>query len=105
MTSAADELSRVLTVNFMNFDGKVAVEELVSRSWASITFSGERHRLTLRLDGAGARSAARAFLDGLGEREFELKDHILIDIAVADIDDDRDDMVRLALEALTVEMS
>lgn len=105
MTIAAEELRRLACVNFVNFAGRMTIEELTSRRWASITFSGERHRMVLRLQGSGARAAAQAFLADLGEREFELKDHILVDIALLAMDDDRDDSVLLTLEALTVEMS
>lgn len=106
LTTAADELKRVLgvnLVNFVRFPGEIAVEEIVSRRWASITFSGERHEMKLRLEGCGAAAAADSFLDRIAEREFPLRGHILADIAV--ISDERvsDDLVRLRLEALTVE--
>ena len=104
MTAAGDALARALRVIFVNFEGSVALDTPVSRRWASITFSGERHRLNLRLEGAEAGRAADAFLDGLCEREFDLRGHILADIAL--VEDARDgDGVRLTLEALTVEAS
>jgi hypothetical protein len=104
MTAAGEELSRALHRHFASFAGALGVEEPVSRSWASITFSGERHRLRLSLGGAGAAAAGDAFLDGLAEREFALRGHILADIAL--VGDEREgDTVRLTLEALTVEAS
>lgn len=104
MTAAGEQLNRALRVHFVHFAGAIAIEEPVSRRWASITFSGERHRLRLSLAGAAAASAADAFLDGLAEREFELPGHILADIAL--VEDKREgDSVRLTLEALTVEAS
>lgn len=103
MTSA-EELGRALRAHFVHFAGAVAIEEQACRPWASITFSGERHRICLRLSGASAAAAADGFLDGLGEREFDLRGHILADIAL--VADERDpDAVRLTLEALTVEAS
>jgi hypothetical protein len=99
MTQAGEALQRALCADF---DGLARVEALKSRSWASITFSGERHRLVLRIEGAGARAAADRFLDSLAEREFDLEGHILADIAP--VADERDaNGVRLSLEALTVE--
>jgi len=104
MTLAGEELARALRGCFIGFAGAVRVEEEVSRRWASVTFSGERHRLRLSLGGAQAAIAADAFLDGLAEREFELRGHILADIAL--VEDKRDAVsVRLTLEALTVEAS
>ena len=98
--SAADELRKI--VNFVNFASIPAVGHIVSCPWASITFSGERHRVELTFGGPDAGAAADTFLDGLSEREFPLRGHILIDIAC--VRDTRgEDYVRLTLEALTVE--
>ena len=99
---AATALTRALPVNFVNFSGLLAVEMLESRGWASVTFSGERQRLKLRLEGPDARAAADAFLDGLGEREFDLRDHILVDIACIGEAIEGEALV-LTLEALTIE--
>jgi hypothetical protein len=104
MTLAGDALARAIRVNFVNFTGVVALDPPASRPWASITFSGERHRLDLRLSGTDAGKAADAFLDGLSEREFDLRGHVLADVAL--VGDVRDgDSVCLTLEALTVEAS
>ena len=102
--TAARELTRALRVNFVDFAGAFAVDELASRPWASVTFSGARHLVSLRLEGAGAGAAADAFLDGLAERVFELNGHILADMTlVSDMRGDHGNRVRLTLEALTVE--
>jgi hypothetical protein len=100
---AADELRRILSSSFASFGARADVEEIASCRWASITFSGERHLIRLRIDGAEAEAAADAFLDGLAEREFELRGHIVADVAL--VSDEREDgpVVRLGLEALTVE--
>lgn len=102
MIAAGEALRRVLSVNFVNLGQIVSIDPPVSRDWASITFTGQRHAVRLRLDGASADRAADAFLDGLAEREFDLRGHILIDIAC--VGDARDaEGVTLELEALTVE--
>jgi hypothetical protein len=100
--TAGEQLKRALGDHLVHFAGAIAIEAPVSRRWASVTFSGERHRLRVYLGGAGAAAAADAFLDGLDEREFALRGHILADIAL--VGDEREgDAVRLTLEALTVE--
>jgi hypothetical protein len=92
---AGEALRRALCATF------ATVEHHESRAWASVTFSGERHRLVLRLAGDGAAAEADRFLDGLAEREFALDGHILADIVL--VADDRDAQgVRLTLEALTI---
>lgn len=98
---AAGSLRRALAAQFSAFVGCLEFEELSRRDWASVTFSGERHRLRLRLDGADAAAAADAFLDGLAEREFDLRGHVVIDIA-ARIEAREEELVSLLLEALTV---
>lgn len=84
----------------------VAFEDIQSRSWASATFTGTRHSLALHLEGDGAEEAANAFADGLEEREFALRGHILADIALLSrtcSEGPTGPRVRLSLEALTVE--
>jgi hypothetical protein len=78
------------------------MEQVSSRAWASITFSGARHQLCLRLAGEGAKDAADGFVSGLCEADFHLPGHILADIALSSRQDSADG-VRLKLEALTVE--
>jgi hypothetical protein len=100
MTDATTELIRVIGVNFMNFTS----EDIRSRSWVSGTFAGARHELTFRVEGEGAQGQADLFLDGLEEAEFDLRGHILADIAlVSRSADDAGSLVRISLEALTVE--
>ena len=104
LTHAGAELARAAAAAFAGSEGRAEVEAVESRAWASVTFSGERHLLRLRLDGDGAGPAADAFLDGLAEREFALRGHILVDIVLrSDRRDPGGACVRLALEALTVE--
>jgi hypothetical protein len=86
---------------FAGFAGPIGIEALDAREWASITFSGQRHALRARLEGAGAREAMARFREGLEDREFDLGDHILIGIAVIDARHTAD-TAEVELEALTV---
>ncbi|WP_395613317.1 hypothetical protein [Allosphingosinicella sp.] len=103
LTAAGAELRRALGVVFVGLGAAVTFESLTSRRWASITFAGERHKLVLRLPGPGAQAAVDAFLDGLADREFALRGHIVADIEATGIERDGDGQLRLTLEALTVE--
>lgn len=101
---SATALLRALSEGFAACSGAFRVEELVSTPWASVTFSGARHRIRFSLEGEGAAAAADAFLAGLAEAEFDLREHILADVAV--VGEERSaagDRVVLTLEALTVE--
>lgn len=69
------------------------------RRWASATFSGARHVVTLA---ATASPALDAWLATLAEAELPVKGHLLADLAVAECRR-RGDEVEVRLEALTVE--
>lgn len=59
--------------------------ELIShseRAWASATFAGTRHRVTLRFTGAAAVEAGEGFIDALGEHEFTIPRQLVADAAV-----------------------
>ena len=102
---ATTALLRALRLNFNGFR-HVAFDEIASRSWASATFTGARHVLTLRLTGDGAEAAADAFLGDVEVAEFRLRGHILADIALISresIANAGEPIVRIKLEALTVE--
>ena len=81
---------------------RFVVEEVRSRSWASVTFSGARHELAFRLEGDGAEDAAARFVAGLEAAEFPLRGHIVADIALVR-EERRAGCARLRIEALTVE--
>jgi hypothetical protein len=82
--------------------GRFTLEELVSRAWASVTFSGSRQELAFRIEGDAAEAAAAKFLSGLTAAEFPLSGHILADIALVS-EERRPGYARIRLEALTVE--
>ncbi len=67
--------------------------------WASVTFTGARHRLTLDLaEGA----AATAWLAALPELDLPLPGHLVADMVAARVEP-RDGRLHALLEALTVE--
>lgn len=100
---AAEELARAVSASFDPSPATCEMEEIASRSWASVTFAGARHRLRLRLEGERSGDSADAFLAGLAEREFVLRGHILADILLLCDDRREGGTIRLTLEALTVE--
>lgn len=105
--SPAEKLAdaiRVEIVNFMNFAGAVTVDSLTSRPWASITFSGARHRLRLTFEGPGAVGAAADQLARLEILEVGIPGMLLADLAlVADSRSDDGTRAWLDLEALTID--
>jgi hypothetical protein len=86
---------------------KVTLECGVATHWASVTFAGVRHEMTLLVMGEDARDATHALTHSLSETEFDLPDHIVADIHVVNMTYVRirnRAAVRLTIEALTVEM-
>lgn len=70
-----------------------------SRPWASVTFSGARHRLALD---AGAAAGLDAWLAGLPERDMPLRGHLVADVVVASVER-HENGARVVVEVLTVE--
>ena len=104
LNDATTAFLRVVGGKFDKF--ALTVEEIRSRSWASATFTGARHELSFRIEGEGADAAADDFLDTLTAAEFDLRGHILADIAlVGEERGDDGNWIRISLEALTVEDS
>jgi hypothetical protein len=103
-TPLSDSTSALLRAVRLRLPGSLefVLEEIRSRHWASVTFSGARHELGFRLEGEGAEEAASRFLADLDVAEFDLRGHILADIALMS-EERRPGWVRIRLEALTVE--
>lgn len=99
-----DRLARVVSANIGTIGGETRVEPIEQTDWASVTFTGARHRLRVILDGDGAVGAAADFLEQLPDLDLPLPGHIVADIAL--IAEERSDDGRhamLELEALTIE--
>ena len=99
----SDATTALLRVIARIVEMPVSFEEIRSRSWASVTFTGARHQIALLLEGEGADTAADAFLAKLDVAEFRLRGHILADIALIAREAAGDGSVRIRIEALTVE--
>ena len=87
--------------SLLAFEG-VTIEEVRSRAWASVTFTGARHEFCLRLDGEGAEAAADRLLAQLGSADFPMRGHIVADLALQS-QERSPGCIRLRIEALTVE--
>ena len=101
--SLGDRLARVVTATFGTFGGTVRVEPLEQTDWASVTFTGARHRLRVTLEGAGAVGAAADVLDRLPDLDLPLPGHIVADIALVAEQRGAGGYAVLELEALTIE--
>lgn len=95
---------RAHIVNFMNFAGRVEARLVAQTEWASVTFSGARHRVQIDLDGGGAVGAAADLLAELPELDFDIPGQIVADVALlAEARGDDGIRASLDLEVLTIE--
>lgn len=92
---AATQLSRALE---QTGPGVIVVTRDAT-PWASVTFAGARHRLTLD---APATPGLDRWLAGLPETEFALRGHLVADLAVTGIELSNGRAV-VTIEVLTVE--
>ena len=98
---AGEALARALERRLGSFAVTLHVNEISSRAWTSITFSGARLRLMLRIEGEDAGAAGHA-LRSIEAEGLELNGHVLADMTIVEVRD-RSGAVLLTLDALTVE--
>ncbi len=56
------------------------------KSWASITFAGARHKVELVFEGEEEVEAGECFIAFLPEYEFAIRDQLVADAAVVEVD-------------------
>lgn len=83
---------------------RILLTDWFSVDWRSLTFEGERHRAAFVFRGDGAADAARTWLQGIEDAEFDLGPSTFVaEIAVVGPPHDRDDgAVQVEIEALTL---
>lgn len=104
MSPAAAGLLRALLGRAGVDRNRILLSDFRSNDWCSLTFTGERHRIGLRVPGPGAAAVAQSLTRNLGDADFRIPGQIVADIAVdgAMIEHPNGD-ISLTIEALTVE--
>jgi len=89
---------------FIREAGGTTTHRLTERhiAWASATFTGARHEVTLLLTGADAAARADRLAAEIAELEFRLPGHLVADALFAGRRDTADG-IEIDLEALTIE--
>lgn len=67
-------------------EGRASIAHHSESSWASITFAGTRHRVTMRFEGPRAIEAGECFIAFLPEHEFSIPGQLVADAAVTEVD-------------------
>lgn len=66
-------------------EGKAELLRHGEKPWASITFSGSRHTVSLSFTGTEAIAAGERFVEALPEHEFEIPRNLVADAAVTSV--------------------
>jgi hypothetical protein len=103
MSSAAAALMRALAARSGAERNRILLTDAYSTDWQSLTFTGERHRLSLRISGADSPAVAERICVGLEDCEFSIAGVVVADIAIAGAPRRAPDgATELVIEALTI---
>lgn len=103
MSPAAAALLRSLLARAGVERDRILLTQFRSVDWHSLTFSGERHTIDLRITGADTKAVAHGLVTGIEDAEFVIPGQIVADIAVVGAPvRSLDGSLSLTIEALTV---
>ncbi len=102
MSRAAGGLLRGLLARAAEDRDRFLLIAIRSTDWQSLTFTGERHLLTLRITPPDAPAIAGRFAAGLEDHEFDIPGETVADIKIAAPVMSECDGVIVTIEALTI---
>jgi hypothetical protein len=103
MSPAAAGLLRALIARSGVAGNRILLTEARSIDWRSLTFTGERHHLELRIPGPDSGSVMQRMCSRLEDCEFSIPGIIVADIAVTESATDAPDgSTCFTIEALTI---
>ncbi len=79
--------------------GKAGLLRHAERAWASVTFTGTRHDVTLAFTGPDAVAAGEAFIAALPDHEFAIPRQLVADATVLSVEHSLVPEPRLIVEA------
>jgi hypothetical protein len=103
MSPAAGALLRALIARAGVERNRILLTDVHSIDWRSLTFTGERHQLELRITGQDSAAVAERMCAGLEDSEFSIAGLLVADIAIAGSPRRAPDgATELTIEALTI---
>jgi len=103
MSPAASALLRALIRRADVPYDRILLTDVQSVEWQSLTFSGERHQIQLRVPPPQSPAIAERMCEDLDEVEFSIPGFIVADIGLANPPQRRPDgAIEIAIEALTI---
>jgi len=103
ISPAATALLRALIARAAVERNRILLTAAHSTDWQSLTFTGERHHLSLRVTGVGSGAVVERMCAGLDDAEFSIPGVLVADIAtVGSPRRDSYGATELVVEALTI---
>lgn len=103
MSAAASGLLRALTGRARVTRDRILLTSISSVGWQSLTFTGERHQIELRVPGPNSSEIVERMCARLDEADFSIPGVIVADIALTgDATRAFDGSISLKIEALTI---
>ena len=103
MSPAAAALLRALVARGAVARDRILLTEAESVDWQSLTLTGERHVIQLRIPAPDSRLVVERMCNGLDDAEFSIPGIIVADIAVSEPPSTAlDGSTSITIEALTV---
>ena len=100
---AASQLLRARIDRAKVDENRILLSDARSVDWQSLTFTGERHMLSLRVLGPDAGAAVARLTGGLEDADFPMPGQFVADIIVFGTPElQADGSINVAIEALTV---
>ena len=103
ISPAAATLLRLLIARSGAPRDRILLTDVQSIDWRSLTFTGERHQIRLRVTGPGARPIVDRMCGGVEDAEFSIPGLVVADIApVGAPQPALDGSLSVMIEALTI---
>ena len=103
ISPAASSVFRALVARAGVPRDRILLTDAQSVDWRSLTFTGERHRIGLRLPRPESREIVERMCDGLPDAEFSIPGILIADIGVVGTPRRAlDGSIELTIEALTI---
>ena len=104
MSPAASNLIRALIARAGVPRDRILLTDVQSTDWQSLTLTGERHQLELRVSAPHSDAIAKRMCAGREDAEFSIPGLIVADIAMVGRPvRESDGSTRITIEALTIE--